>query len=109
MEPLCVSLTAGGAQRLVHGPVLDDARDVGVSGDVDGQVAGDVVQAGARLRCLQGPYSGRGGRLCVVDEPVNHRFREAAAGLADESRLRALRGRVPLQQGGAETGWKESR
>lgn len=101
------SLTAGGRQGLVRGRVLYGARHAGVFGDVDRQVACDVVQPGVGQRRRQGPHRAFGGLLGVVDEPVDPGPGEPAAGVTREGRLTRLRCLCPQQQWGAERGCRQ--
>lgn len=49
-------LTARGRHALHGGQVLDGARHAGARGDVDFQLARDVVQVGVWERCCHGPH-----------------------------------------------------
>lgn len=108
VEPAPV-LTARGRHALPGGQVLDGTRHAGGRGDVDLQVARDVVQVGVRERCRHGPHRALRGRLRVVDAPVNSGFGETAAGVTEEGRLAPLDlGLLPPQQRDAESGCKQT-
>lgn len=104
-----VILTAGGRLSLHGGQVLDGARHPGAAGDVDCQVAGDVVQVGVGQRLGHGPHGALWGRVRVVDEPVDPGFGEAAAGVTQEGRLASFDlSLLPLQLRAAEMGCKRT-
>lgn len=78
-------LTAGGGEGFIEEHVLYGARYARRFGNVDLQVAGDVVQVGVREQRRHRSDWAFGGLGGVVDEPVDPGFRKAPRGVTVEA------------------------
>lgn len=104
------SLTAGGGEAFIHECILYGARHAHSFGNVDRQVAADVVQMGVWKLHGHRYHRAFGGLSGVVEEPVNSGLRKATSGVTVEAGLVSLtRCLLPPQQRPAETGCKQPR
>lgn len=103
-----LSLTAGGGEGFIEECVLHAARYAQPFGNVDLQVAGDVVQVGVWEQCRHRSHWAFGGLGGVVDEPVDPGFRKATRGVAVEAGVVSPVGcLLPPHQRPAEAGCKQ--